>query len=394
MFENFEKPDCEENFSYMEPLQVKKGLSAGKVVAIALVCALLAGALGAGLSFLLMGATPAADAPLLKSSRDTRVELTAVTEGELTPAQVYAQNVAATVGITTSVTTNYWGYPTTAAASGSGFILTEDGYVLTNFHVVEGASSIRVSCYDGTVYEAAMIGYDAARDVAVLKVEATGLLPAVLGDSDALHVGDPVVAIGNPLGELTFSLTCGAVSAKDRTITLQGGSTMRLLQTDCAINSGNSGGALFNLYGEVIGITNAKYSASGGETSIDNIGFAIPINDVEKLIHAMIEEGYYTRPYVGITVTDVSAESQSYGLPQGAAIRQIAEGSPAEQCGLLVNDIITHVDGVTASAGELVVRITDSQPGDTLQLRIYRAGATMELTLTVGQQIQRTAPAG
>ena len=159
---------------------------------------------------------------------------------EMTAAEVYAANVNSTVGITTSITTNYFGYQTTSAAAGSGFILTQDGYILTNYHVVEGSNSIKVTTYDGTGYDATLIGYDESNDIAVLKIDATGLTPVVLGDSDKLNVGDSVVAIGNPLGELTFSLTSGAVSALNREVTLSSNVTMDLIQTDCAINSGLS----------------------------------------------------------------------------------------------------------------------------------------------------------
>ena len=181
----------------------------------------------------------------------------------LTAAQVYAANVNSTVGITTSISTNYWGYRTTAAASGSGFLISEDGYIVTNYHVIEDASSITVALYDGKTFPAELIGYDESNDIAVLKVDTQGLSHVTLGDSDSVNVGDSVVAIGNPLGELTFSLTGGLVSAVNREVTLSSSLTMNLLQTDCAINSGNSGGPLFNMSGEVIGVTNAKYSASG-----------------------------------------------------------------------------------------------------------------------------------
>ena len=189
--------------------------------------------------------------------------------------------------------------------------------------MINGANSITVTLYDGSKYEAELIGEDASNDIAVLKIEAQNLTPVVLGSSDSLKVGEDVVAIGNPLGELTFSLTKGTVSALNRAITLSSGVTMNLIQTDCAINSGNSGGALFNLYGEVVGITNAKYSSSGysGQASIDNIGFAIPINSVRDIVTSIIEKGYISKPYIGVSVSNVSAESQSYGLPQGAPWR-------------------------------------------------------------------------
>ena len=314
----------------------------------------------------------------------------------LTPSEVYAQNVNSTVGITTSITTNYFGYQTTAAVAGSGFILTQDGYILTNYHVVENSNSIKVTTYDGTSYDAQLIGYDESNDIAVLKIDATDLPPVVLGDSDTLNVGDTVVAIGNPLGELTFSLTTGAVSALNRPVTFSTGTTMNLIQTDCAINSGNSGGALFNLYGEVIGITNAKYSSSSSssEASIDNIGFAIPIDQVRSIFESIITNGYIVKPYIGVTVSDVSAESQSYGLPQGAAVRSVTENGPAAEAGLQENDIITTANGETVTgSNDLVKLVKASAAGDTLELTVYRQGQTLTLTLTVGEQKTDALPA-
>lgn len=398
MYENFDGQSWEEPQWIDPPKKVKSGMSGGKVVVLALVCSLVAGVLGAGATLLWNRNQLREEANtsiISESARRPEIQIEEVENGELmTPAQVYAENVHSTVGITTSITTNYWGYQTTSAASGSGFILTEDGYILTNYHVIEDSDSINVSCYDGSAYQAELIGYDAANDIAVLKIDAKGLAPVLLGDSDKVNVGDPVVAIGNPLGELTFSLTAGAVSAKDRLITLSNGSTMNLIQTDCAINSGNSGGALFNLYGEVIGITNAKYSSSGGEAaSIDNIGFAIPVKDVQDMVVAMIEDGYYAKPYIGVSVSDVSVESQSYGLPQGAAVKAVTEDSPAEDSGLQINDIITHLNGKAVSgSSQLVMLVGDAKPGDRLALKIYRAGQTLDITITVGEQIQNTKP--
>lgn len=381
------------------PRQEKKRSSAGKFVALGLVCALIGGIAGAGGTVLarqfLPGGNPAGTSGTISSvligNRESSViETYEIDTGSLmTPAQVYATNVRSTVGITTSVTTNFWGYQTTSAASGSGFILSDDGYILTNHHVIESSDSINVSMYDGTGYAAELIGYDESNDIAVLKIDASGLAPVVLGDSDNMNVGDSVVAIGNPLGELTFSLTAGAVSALDREITMSNGITMNLIQTDCAINSGNSGGALFNLYGEVVGITNAKYSSSGSEASIDNIGFAIPINEVWGIIESIIENGYISKPYIGVSVTNVSAETQSYGLPMGAAVKTVAADSPAENAGLRANDIITQVNGTAITgSSELVAMVADTAAGDILQLTVYRQGATIELSLTVGEQIQ------
>ena len=377
----------------------KKGFGAGKVVALGLCCAIVGGAMGFGGAWL--GNHLTADekttgkgnaSVVYEGERETNViNMVRVDTNEMkTAAEVYAENVNSTVGITTSITTNYWGYQTTSAASGSGFILTEDGYLLTNYHVVEGSNSIKATMYDGTAYDATLIGYDASNDIAVLKIEAQGLTPVVLGDSDNMNVGDPVVAIGNPLGELTFSLTQGAVSALDREVTLSSGTMMNLIQTDCAINSGNSGGALFNLYGEVVGITNAKYSSNAmSEASIDNIGFAIPINSVRSIVESIIENGYIAKPYIGVTVSDVSEEMQSYGLPKGAAIEGVVEGSPAEKAGLKTNDIITAVNGEEISGqSELVKYVKAAAVGDKLKLTVYRQGETLELTVTVGEQVQ------
>ena len=240
-----------------------------KIVALALCCSLLGGAVGAGGMALLSSNQKQAEpdgelekvANVLEGQRDVEaMHVSKVdTTGLKTASEVYAANVNSTVGITTSInTTNFWGYQTQAAAAGSGFIISDDGYIITNHHVIEDASSIEVAMYDGTTYDAELVGYDESNDVAVLKIDAKNLTPVVLGDSDELLVGDDVVAIGNPLGELTFSLTAGTVSALDRKITMSNGLSMDLIQTDCAINSGNSGGSLFNLYGEVVGITNAK----------------------------------------------------------------------------------------------------------------------------------------
>ncbi len=401
------QPSASQPASQPEPAPQKKSGKAGKVVALLLACALVGGGSGWGAAALAQKNTAGAAAPAAASSdasvmlegkrQSAALQVASVdTSKLLTASEVYAQNVNSTVGITTSITTNYFGYQTTAAAAGSGFILTQDGYILTNYHVVESSSSIKVTTYDGTSYDAQLIGYDESNDIAVLKIDATDLTPVVLGDSDSVSVGDSVVAIGNPLGELTFSLTAGAISALDRPVTLSSGTTMNLMQTDCAINSGNSGGALFNMYGEVIGITNAKYSSSSSssEASIDNIGFAIPINQVRSIVESIIQNGYIIKPYIGVTVTDVSSESQSYGLPQGAAVRSVVEGSPAAEAGLQENDIITAANGdAITGSNDLVKLVKAASAGDTLELTVYRQGQTVTVTLTVGEQKQDALPA-
>jgi len=391
----------------LEPQPPKKGNTGARITALVLSCALVGGAMGFGGSALQnhlaakdkdMDEESTQASVVYEGSRESSIISIAQidTSKQMTPAEVYAQNVNSTVGIRTSITTNYWGYQTQSAAAGSGFILSADGYVLTNYHVVENSDSITVSLYNGEEYDAALVGCDQSNDIAVLKIDAEGLTPVVLGDSDNLNVGDQVVAIGNPLGELTFSLTTGAVSALNREVTLSSNVTMDLIQTDCAINSGNSGGALFNLYGEVIGITNAKYSSSssGSEASIDNIGFAIPMNHVKNIVKSIIETGSITKPYIGVTVTAVSSEAQAYGLPTGAAVRSVEEDSPAAKGGLEANDIITEVNGTAiTSSSDLVSYVGEQAPGDELKLKVYRQGKTLDITVTIGEKTQSAMPA-
>ena len=316
----------------------------------------------------------------------------------LSAREIYAQNVNSTVGIRTSyTTTNYWGYPTAAAAAGSGFILSEDGYILTNYHVVEKSESVTVTTYDDRSFSAKVVGYDESNDIAVLKIEAEGLTPVTFGDSDELCVGDTVAAIGNPRGELTFSMTLGIVSALGRQITLSSGTTMALIQTDTVINSGNSGGPLFNEYGEVVGITNAKFSSSGsnGTAAIENIGFAIPVNQIRGIVDSIIEYGYIVKPYLGISVVTVSEELRGFGIPQGAVVKEIRTDSPAEKAGLQINDIITAVnDKEITSSGDLVRLVAGTRPGDELSLQVYRQGESepVVLTVTVGEQQQEALP--
>ena len=389
----------------------KKTRGAAKVVALALCCSLVGGVCGAGgfaaYEFIKSGGianiinternedADDEDATTVKvgEREDSRIKKVSVdTTKTMTAAEIYAANVNSTVGIQTSVNTNFFGYQTQSAAAGSGFILTADGYIVTNYHVVEGAESIQVTSYDNKTYDAKLVGYDENNDVAVLKIDATGLTPVVLGDSDNMNVGDDVVAIGNPLGELTFSLTKGAVSALNRNITIEN-MAMTLIQTDCAINSGNSGGALFNSHGEVIGITNAKYSSSGKSTaSVDNIGFAIPMNSVKDIITSIIEKGYIEKVYMGVTVYSESS-SRKGSSSQGLTVKSVEKDSPAEEAGIQEGDIITEVNGekVTAYA-DLSSVISKSKAGDVITLTINRDGETLKIKVTLGVHKQAALP--
>lgn len=363
------------------------------VVALALCFAILGGAIGGGTVWLLThnNTTSAggSSSTTIQQGRheNVTVDINEIETGKLmTAAEVYAKNVNSTVGIQTSITsTNLWGQQTTSAASGSGFILTADGYIVTNYHVIQNANSVTVSTYGGASYNAKIVGYDEGNDLAVLKIEATGLSPVVLGSSEKLNVGDTVLAIGNPLGELTFSLTTGVVSALNREVTFSGGTVMDLLQTDCAINSGNSGGALFNLYGEVVGITNAKYSGSSSSgASIDNIAFAIPIDSVRAIVESIIEKGYYAKPVIGVSVTDVDENSRQLGIPAGAWVKEVTAGGAAEAAGIQANDVITAINGTEISGVSDLKRIlAKASAGDELSLVIWRKNQSLTLTVVV-----------
>ena len=311
----------------------------------------------------------------------------------LSAADLYERNVNSTVGILANITGyNYFGQRVSGLASGSGFIISEDGYILTNYHVVDGSTSVSVATYDGKNYDAAVIGYDEDNDIAVLKANANGLVPVVCGDSDSIRVGDTVYAIGNPLGELTFSMTQGIVSGLAREVQVDADLSMTLMQTDCAINSGNSGGALFNDRGEVVGITNAKYSSSANasEASIDNIGFAIPINSVEEIVKNIQEGGYETTTYIGITVTDVTEEITSFtGVDDGAVVASVTDGAPAAQAGLQPNDIILKANGKEInSSSDLVEFVAGLKAGDNLELTVFRQGKEVTIQVTVGERAQ------
>jgi serine protease Do len=312
---------------------------------------------------------------------------------ELSPADLYEQNVGSVVGITTSGQINSrYGYGYTYQASGSGFIISDNGYILTNCHVISGSDSVTVATYDGETYDAKVIGYDEATDVAVLKIDAENLKPVTIGDSDKLRIGDPVYAIGNPMGELTFSLTHGIVSALSRDIRTGSGNSLGLIQTDCAINSGNSGGALFNERGEVVGITNAKYSSSAfsGEAEIDNICFAIPVNSVSTIVTSIVENGYVLKPYIGVTVSPLSDETAGIiGLKAGAVVQAVVEDAPADKAGIKVNDVIVKVnDTDIKDSNSLVQAIAKSKPGDVVTFEIYRQGEQIQLQVEIGSKTE------
>ena len=370
-----------------------------KIAALALSCAILGGAAGAGVTAAVKSHSGSGTATVNVSDRTASQVVLKSVDGktELTDAENYAANVNSVVSINCSATTNYFGQTVESASSGSGFILTQDGFVVTNHHVIDGATSVKVSLYDGESYDATVIGSDSDYDIAVLKIDATGLAPVTLGDSSLLNVGDHVLAVGNPLGELTFSASEGIASSVNRTINVSG-IPFNMIQVTCAVNPGNSGGPLFNAYGEVVGIVSAKYSGTASSSSsetVEGLGFAIPINDVLAMIEDIMTNGYVTdKAYMGIvpnTLTAQMAMQYRYDISEGVFISYVEENSPASEAGLQMGDVITAIDGKSiASYEELVAAKKGYSAGDTSTLTIYRAGKTMEVQLTWGAQPEDT----
>ena len=307
----------------------------------------------------------------------------------LSLVEVYELTVNSVVGIQTEATMNAFGQEAVSASAGSGFILTEDGFIITNCHVVQGADKITVDMYDGTSYSAQLVGSDSSFDIAVLKIDAQDLPAVGVGDSDELKVGEEVVAIGNPLGELTFTMTNGILSALDREINTDG-NPQNMLQTNAAINSGNSGGPLFDMDGNVIGVTTAKYSGSTSTgTTIEGLGFAIPINDALKVAYDLVEYGYVkNQAYLGITVKTIDAQTaEYYSLPVGPRVEVVNPGSCAEKADIRVGDIVLAVDDVPVSSNpELLAEMKRRSAGETITLTIFRAGAQMQIDVTLDEK--------
>jgi len=297
-------------------------------------------------------------------------------------SSLYEAAVPSIVGISNEYTTyNYFGQASTASSTGTGFIISADGEILTNYHVIENAEILTVTMYDGTEYSAEVLGFEAESDVALLKVEATGLTPVVLGDSDALLVGEQITAIGNPLGELTYTMTVGYVSAKSRAVYTDE-MPINMMQIDAAINPGNSGGPLFNMSGEVVGITTAKYSGTvEGSATIEGIGFAIPINDVLAIVDDLREFGsVQNRAYIGVIVNNSVAAGE---IPAGALVQSIERGSAGDNAGLRISDIITAVgDAKVYGVDTLYQALRPYRGGDSVELTVFRSGETMTLTIT------------
>ena len=326
--------------------------------------------------------------------RDTSTDATSTgsTDGSaMTMQQIASVASPSVVAITTeqmsSSQTWFGGYYVQSGA-GSGIIISQDGYILTCAHVVSGATSVKVQLNGSDeTYDATIVGEDSTSDIAVLKIEATGLTPAVIGDSDKLAVGETTVAVGNPLGTLSNTVTQGIVSALNRQVTVED-NDMTLIQTDTSISPGNSGGGLFNANGELIGVVNAKSSYSEAE----GIGFAIPINTAMDIAQQLIENGAVARPVLGVSILDISDASaaQQYGVSaMGVYVADVTKGGGAEAAGVQRGDRIIAVDDTAVSSTSTVKSyLADKEVGDTVSLQVERDGKVLTLNVTLGSSAQ------
>ena len=366
-----------------EPSKEKKkkrrnGKGIAKYIALALICSLCGGVIGSGVTYFVTGKNVSDNS----SGNTVTVDPVsfATDSTALSAAEIYQKVAPAVVMVSTKTiqTVNGW-FQQEAEGMGSGFIINTDGYILTNYHVIEGATEVTVTLSDGQEVTASVVNYDSDQDVAMIKINEDVEVPGVveLGDSDALQPGEEVLAIGNPLSkELSSTLTKGIVSALNRSIETQTGVSTNLIQTDTAINSGNSGGPLINTKGEVIGINTLK--ASDGA---EGIGFAIPINDVKVKIDSL------SKPIlnlgVSIRVIDQSMAKQ-LNMEEGLYIVEVNEFSPAEKAGLKGGDLIVKVDGTRIKTFEELQEIKNSkEEGDTINIEFIRDGKTQNTTITL-----------
>ncbi len=349
----------------------------------------------------LIGETKETSSPSTITTQNTGiVDLVSLSQFSDTAVGVASKVLPSIVGInvTFNVTSNFgYGmqYSSESAASGSGIIISEDGYILTNNHIVSSSSnsafyevseakSVTVYLFnDTTPYEAEIIGTDAQTDLAVIKIDKTGLTPAELGDSSAVKIGEFAMAIGNPLG-LKSTVTSGIISAVDREITSNDGTKYVLLQTDAAINAGNSGGALVNSQGQVIGINTLKISATG----VENMGFAIPINSTIDIYKQLIEYNKVKRPYIGIEGMDLDeAKAEKNKLPVGIYVKSVEDFSAAELAGIKVGDVIIEADGKQISTMDELTEIKNSKSiGDKLDIKLVRDGKEKTVTVTLKEE--------
>ena len=396
-----------------EPKKAEKDLAPGKgffwkAACMCLICALLGGVAGGGITATVIHKNaeaaameqqqftedPDQEPPVSTDVTQPYPNLPTNVSMEPTgmePADIYNQACEEVVGITTEVITrNFWGQVSSTPVSGTGFIISEDGYIMTNYHVIEEAHlngyDITVMMYDGTTYQASIVGTEADNDIAVLQINATSLNSVTFGNSDAIQVGDQIYPVGNPLGELAFTMTFGRVTALDRMITTSESATpINMFQIDAAVNSGNSGGPVYDDEGEVVGVVTAKYSDSG----IEGLGFAIPINDAVNIATELITNGYVTgKPYLGvIPKTMSSSAAEYYNSVEGAYVTSVVTESPAALADIKAGDVIYRLGEMdVTSEEELRTALRSYRAGDTVNVYVYRSGEELTLSVTLGEQ--------
>ena len=382
------------------PKKKKHHINGGKVArsAVALVLAAVMGFAGGyvgsqmnGSKVVIQQVAPSSSSS--SSGSDSSITSASASGSSLTTEQVADLVSPSVVVITTEQVVysqwSWYGQSQVESGAGSGVVISSDGYILTCAHVVSGASNITVTIGD-TDYPATVVGEDDTSDVAVLKIDATDLTPATVGNSDSLAVGESVLAVGNPLGELGGTVTSGIVSALNRSVSIQGSSsvnTMSLIQMDASVSPGNSGGGLFNMNGELVGIVNAKSSDSDAE----GLGFAIPVNDAVKVAQELLENGYVTgRPYLGISyfaVTDAQTAAQLGVNAYGVYIVEVVKGGPADKAGLQAGDRIVSVDGSeVATQSDLGTLMQNHKAGDTIEITVARGGQMQTVNVTLGEK--------
>lgn len=369
-----------------EKKYVTRGALAACMIATMIISSILGAAIGGA-----FGRTVTTDGRKSRNDSElSQLDLGDATGSELTVAQIVDKNENAVVEIVVSGTAqNMWGQMQLVQGAGSGVIVKDDGYIATNYHVIQGANKVEVTLHNGESYPARIVGSDPTNDIAVIKIDSKDLTTATIGDSSTVDVGDLAVAIGNPLGQLGGTATTGIISALDRTLDVEG-TTLTLLQTDAAINGGNSGGGLFNSKGELIGIVESKASAVG----VEGLAFALPINNVSGIINDLIENGGSTQaaagtPAVGIVISEVSEDNaQYYGLESaGVYIAQIT-GENARNAGFQEMDRIVSFNGTkVSSSNEFITLVRKCKVGDTVTVVVSRNGQEIEIK-TVLEELQ------
>ena len=396
--------------NWNEPAETKKKSRDGakrflRALCLVLVCALVSATVGYGVADYRMKSTPvkttenrvvigSSTASAGKTAEKNETKALTVTGDEMSGNEIYELARSQVVGIQvagTGSTVNIFGQRTmTPAVSGSGFVISSDGYIATNCHVIEYAViygeqygyQVTVITEDGTSYPAEIVGYDKDNDIAVLKIEATGLNAVAFGSSDNVLVGDKVYTVGNPLGELEYTMTSGIVSALDREITTEESIAVNMFQIDAAVNSGNSGGPVYNAAGQVIGVVTAKSAATG----VEGLGFAVPANDAVNIANELMENGFViSRVQLGITTRTLSySAARYYGQAVGVYVVAVNEGSCAEKAGLKPGDIIAGVAGKDTPTYEALKTVLRGYaPGDEVELTIYRNDSEHTLTVTL-----------